>query len=135
GMFLRVFKKIAAEYPDIESWDNIVDNQCMQLVTRWKQFSVLVTLNLYGDIISDLSAGMMGGLGVAPGANYGTKCALFEAVHGSAPKYAGQNKVNPTALLLSATLMLEHLGEKDKQKQIEAALEATLGKGIKTYDL
>lgn len=135
GLFLRVFNEIAKEYPEIESWNNIVDNQCMQLVTRWKQYDVLVTLNLYGDIISDLSAGMMGGLGVAPGANYGKDCALFEAVHGSAPKYAGQNKVNPTALLLSATLMLEHLGEKDKQKQIDGALEATLKKGIKTYDL
>jgi isocitrate dehydrogenase (NAD+) len=135
GMFLRIFKKIAAEYPDIESWDNIVDNQCMQLVTRWKQFDVLVTLNLYGDIVSDLAAGMMGGLGVAPGANYGKTCAIFEAVHGSAPKYAGQNKVNPTALLLSATLMLEHLGEKEKQAQIEGALQTTLKRGRKTYDL
>jgi isocitrate dehydrogenase (NAD+) len=135
GLFLRTFKRIAKEYPEIESWDNIVDNQCMQLVTRWKLYDVLVTLNLYGDIISDLSAGMMGGLGVAPGANYGKSCALFEAVHGSAPKYTGMNKVNPTALLLSATLMLEHIGENDKRKQIEGALEATLGKGIKTYDL
>lgn len=135
GMFLRIFKQIATEYPGIESWDNIVDNQCMQLVTRWNQFDVLVTLNLYGDIISDLSAGMMGGLGVAPGANYGKDCALFEAVHGSAPKYAGMNKVNPTALLLSATMMLEHLGEHDARANIEGALEATMKKGIKTYDL
>jgi len=135
GLFLRVFNEVAKEYPEIESWNNIVDNQCMQLVTRWKQYDVLVTLNLYGDIISDLAAGMMGGLGVAPGANYGKGCALFEAVHGSAPKYAGQNKVNPTALLLSATLMLDQLGETDKRQQIEGALEATLGKGVKTYDL
>jgi NAD-dependent isocitrate dehydrogenase len=135
GMFLRIFKEIAKEYPDIESWDNIVDNQCMQLVTRWKQYDVLVTLNLYGDIISDLSAGMMGGLGVAPGANYGTECAVFEAVHGSAPKYAGLNKVNPTALLLSATLMLDHLGETEARQNIEGALMATLQKGVKTYDL
>ena len=135
GLFLRTFKKVAAEYPDIESWDNIVDNQCMQLVTKWSIYDVLVTLNLYGDIISDLAAGMMGGLGVAPGANYGTGCAVFEAVHGSAPKYTGMNKVNPTALLLSATLMLDHLGEKKAQENIEGALKATLQKGIKTYDL
>lgn len=135
GLFLRTFQRVAAEYPDIEAWDNIVDNQCMQLVTRWRNYDVLVMPNLYGDILSDLAAGMMGGLGVAPGANYGTKCALFEAVHGSAPKYAGLNKVNPTALLLSATLMLDHLGELDKQKAIEGALEETLRKGIKTYDL
>jgi len=135
GMFLRIFKKIAEEYPDIESWDNIVDNQCMQLVTKWKLYSVLVTLNLYGDIVSDLAAGMMGGLGVAPGANYGEKCALFEAVHGSAPKYTGMNKVNPTALLLSACLMLDHLGETKARQDVEGALEATLGEGVKTYDL
>jgi isocitrate dehydrogenase (NAD+) len=135
GLFLRTFQRVAQEYPDIESWDNIVDNQCMQLVTRWKNYDVLVMPNLYGDIVSDLAAGMMGGLGVAPGANYGKDCALFEAVHGSAPKYTGQNKVNPTALLLSATMMLEHLGELDAKKNIEGALEATLGKGIKTYDL
>lgn len=135
GMFLRIFKEVAQDYPEIEAWDNIVDNQCMQLVTRWKNYDVLVTLNLYGDIISDLAAGMMGGLGVAPGANYGKDCALFEAVHGSAPKYTGMNKVNPTALLLSAQMMLDHLGETDKRKQIDGALYATLAKGIKTYDL
>jgi len=135
GLFLRTFKRIAKEYPAIENWDNIVDNQCMQLVTKWQAYDVLVTLNLYGDIISDLAAGMMGGLGVAPGANYGTDCAVFEAVHGSAPKYAGMNKVNPTALLLSATLMLDHLGEHDAKSNIEGALKATLQKGIKTYDL
>lgn len=135
GLFLRTFKKVAADYPDIESWDNIVDNQCMQLVTKWKLYDVLVTLNLYGDIISDLAAGMMGGLGVAPGANYGTDCAVFEAVHGSAPKYTGMNKVNPTALLLSATLMLDHLGEFEARKNIEGALKSTLLKGVKTYDL
>lgn len=135
GLFLNVFKKVATEYPEIESWDNIVDNQCMQLVTKWKLYDVLVMPNLYGDIVSDLAAGMMGGLGVAPGANYGVGCALFEAVHGSAPKYTGMNKVNPTALLLSATLMLEHLGELDARRDIEGALEETLKKGIKTYDL
>jgi isocitrate/isopropylmalate dehydrogenase len=94
-----------------------------------------VTLNLYGDIMSDLAAGMMGGLGVAPGANFGKRCALFEAVHGSAPKYTGMNKVNPTALLLSASLMLEHLGEQDARRQVDGALKATLMKGVKTYDL
>jgi isocitrate dehydrogenase (NAD+) len=135
GLFLRVFNQVKEEYPEIEAWDNIVDNQCMQLVTRWKNYDVLVTLNLYGDIMSDLAAGMMGGLGLAPGANYGKNCALFEAVHGSAPKYAGQNKVNPTALLLSATLMLDHLGENQARQDIEAALIRTLEKGIKTYDL
>ncbi len=135
GLFLNVFKRVAAEYPEIESWDNIVDNQCMQLVTKWNLYDVLVMPNLYGDIVSDLAAGMMGGLGVAPGANYGIGCALFEAVHGSAPKYTGMNKVNPTALLLSATLMLEHLGELDARRDVEGALEETLKKGIKTYDL
>jgi isocitrate dehydrogenase (NAD+) len=107
----------------------------MQLFTKWNIYDVLVTLNLYGDIMSDLAAGMMGGLGVAPGANYGKNCALFEAVHGSAPKYTGMNKVNPTALLLSATLMLEHLGENEARANVEGALKATLEKGIKTYDL
>lgn len=135
GMFLRIFNQIAKEYPEIESWDNIIDNQCMQLVTKWHLYDVLVTLNLYGDIMSDLAAGMMGGLGVAPGANFGTNCSLFEAVHGSAPKYTGMNKVNPTALVLSATMMLDHLGEHQAAKDIEGAVEATLGKGVKTYDL
>jgi isocitrate dehydrogenase (NAD+) len=135
GLFLRTFNRIKDEYPEIEAWDNIVDNQCMQLVTRWTQYDVLVMPNLYGDIVSDLVAGMMGGLGVAPGANFGAKCAVFEAVHGSAPKYAGLNKVNPTALLLSATLMLDHLGEHEARANIEGALEATLTKGVKTYDL
>lgn len=135
GLFLRSCQKVGEEYPDIETWDLIVDNTCMQLVTRWSQFDVLVLPNLYGDIVSDLCAGMMGGLGVAPGANYGKDCAVFEAVHGSAPKYAGQNKVNPTALLMSATMMLAHLGERDKAAQIDGAIEATLGRGVKTYDL
>lgn len=135
GLFLNVFNRVAQDYPSIEHWDTIVDATCMQLVTKWRSFDVLVMPNLYGDIVSDLCAGMMGGLGLAPGANYGTHCALFEAVHGSAPKYAGLNKVNPTALLLSATLMLEHLGELDARKNIEGALEATLERGVKTYDL
>jgi isocitrate dehydrogenase (NAD+) len=135
GLFLRTFQRIASEYPDIESWDVIVDALCMQLVTKWRNFDVLVLPNLYGDIVSDLAAGMMGGLGVAPGANYGTKCAIFEAVHGSAPKYAGLDKVNPMALLLSATLMLKHIGEESAANDIEKAVEKTLVKGVKTYDL
>lgn len=135
GLFLRTFQRIASEYPDIESWDVIVDALCMQLVTKWRNFDVLVLPNLYGDIVSDLAAGMMGGLGVAPGANYGTKCAIFEAVHGSAPKYTGLDKVNPMALLLSATLMLKHIGEESAANDIEKAVEKTLVKGVKTYDL
>jgi len=135
GLFLRTFRRIAEEYPEIEANDMIVDAQCMHLVTRWREYDVLVTENLYGDILSDLCAGMVGGLGVAPGANIGTKCAIFEAVHGSAPPLAGLNKANPTALLLSATMMLGHLGEMDKKAAIEGALEATLARGIKTGDL
>lgn len=135
GLFLKCCQEVAKDYPDIEFGDNIVDNQCMQLVTRWKSYDVLVLPNLYGDIVSDLAAGMMGGLGVAPGANYGAGCSLFEAVHGSAPKYTGMNKVNPTALLLSATLMLDQLGEGRAQQDIEGALSAVLARGVKTYDL
>ncbi len=135
GLFLRTCEAVAKEYPDIEFSDVIVDNMCMQLVTRWRNYDVLVMPNLYGDIVSDLCAGMMGGLGVAPGANYGTRCSLFEAVHGSAPKYAGQDKVNPTALLLSATMMLDALNESPARQAIEGALEVTLKKGIKTYDI
>lgn len=135
GLFLRTFQRVAQDYPDIESWDVIVDALCMQLVTKWRQFDVLVLPNLYGDIVSDLAAGMMGGLGVAPGANYGTHAAVFEAVHGSAPKYTGQNKVNPMALLLSGTLMLRHLGERKAAEDIEAAVSRTVSAGIKTYDL
>ncbi|MEM4408703.1 MAG: isocitrate/isopropylmalate family dehydrogenase [Candidatus Caldarchaeum sp.] len=135
GLFLRTFQQIAPDFPEIESWDVIVDNLCMQLVTKWRNYDVLVLPNMYGDIVSDLAAGMMGGLGVAPGANYGADCAVFEAVHGSAPKYTGLDKVNPMALLLSATLMLRHLGEETAAKNIETAVERTLIKGIKTYDL
>lgn len=102
---------------------------------RWERYDTIVTENLYGDILSDLAAGMMGGLGVAPGANFGEGCALFEAVHGSAPRYAGMDKVNPTALLLSACLMLDHFGLDAKRRGIEGALETTLKRGVKTYDL
>lgn len=136
GLFLNTCREVAAEYPDIEFGDNIVDNQCMQLVTKWKLYDVIVTENLYGDILSDLCAGMMGGLGVAPGANYGQNCAVFEAVHGSAPKYTGMNKVNPVALLLSGVMMLDHLGEGAAATRITRAVETVLGGGkIRTYDL
>lgn len=136
GLFLRVCREVGQEYPEIETTDNIVDNQCMQLVTKWKQYDVLVTENLYGDILSDLCAGMMGGLGVAPGANYGQNCAVFEAVHGSAPKYTGMNKVNPSALLLSAVMMLDHLGETSAAERITHAMEAVFQEGkVRTYDL
>ena len=136
GLFLNTCREVAAEYPDIEFGDNIVDNQCMQLVTKWKLYDIIVTENLYGDILSDLCAGMMGGLGVAPGANYGQNCAVFEAVHGSAPKYTGMNKVNPVALLLSGVMMLDHLGEGAAATRITRAVETVLGGGkIRTYDL
>ena len=111
GMFLAEFWKMAENYPDIEADDIIVDNCCMQLVTRPERFDAIVTENLYGDIVSDLCAGLVGGLGLAPGANIGEKCAVFEAVHGSAPDIAGRGLANPTALLFSALMMLRHLGE------------------------
>jgi len=111
GLFLDTFRRIAVEYPEIESEDRIVDNMCMQLVQKPEIYDVLVLPNLYGDILSDLAAGLVGGLGVAPGANIGDEIALFEATHGSAPKYKGLNKVNPTALMLSAVLMLKHINE------------------------
>jgi len=126
GLFLKVGREIAQDYPDIETRDVIVDNACMQLVTRPEQFEVIVTQNLYGDILSDLCAGLVGGLGVVPGSNIGDKVAIFEAVHGSAPDIAGQNKANPTALLQSAVMMLEHVGELDKAQRIMKALLATL---------
>lgn len=136
GLFLKTCREVAQEYPEIEFGDNIVDNQCMQLVTKWKLYDVIVTENLYGDILSDLCAGMMGGLGLAPGANYGQDCAVFEAVHGSAPKYTGMNKVNPTAVLLSGLMMLDHLGETAASKRIMTALETVLVEGkVRTYDL
>ena len=110
GLFLNVAREVAAQYPDIETNEMIVDNTCMQLVMRPEQFDVIVTTNLFGDIISDLCAGLVGGLGLAPGANIGTDAAIFEAVHGSAPDIAGQGKANPCALLLGAAQMLDHLG-------------------------
>src|SRR5271156_491395 len=113
GLFLEVSREVAKRYPDIEFEDRIVDNMCMQLVQKPELYDVLVLPNLYGDIISDLCAGLVGGLGVAPGANFGTEAALFEPTHGSAPRYAGLNKVNPAAMMLSGVLMLRHLGERD----------------------
>jgi len=136
GLFLSTFRKVAAEYPDIEPWENLVDATCMGLVQRPEEWDVLVLPNLYGDILSDLTAGMVGGLGVAPGANIGTDSAVFEATHGSAPKYKGQNKVNPTAMILSGKLMLEHLGETEAAERLENAVAAVIGRGEKvTYDM
>lgn len=122
GLFLRVAQEVASQFPEITMRDVIVDNACMQLVTKPQQFEIIVTQNLYGDILSDLCAGLVGGLGVVPGANIGEKAAIFEAVHGSAPDIAGQNKANPTALLQSAVMMLQHVGENDKANAIMKAL-------------
>ena len=136
GLFLEVARDIAKDYPDIEFWDTIVDNLCMQLVQRPEQFDVLVLPNLYGDIISDLCAGLVGGLGVAPGANIGDDMALFEPTHGSAPKYKGQNKVNPMAMMFSGMLMLRHLGETEAGDRLEQAMADVIREGTSvTYDL
>ncbi len=136
GLFLSVFRQVAADYPDIAAREVLVDALTMQLVQRPEEFDVLVLPNLYGDIISDLTAGLVGGLGVAPGANIGVDAAVFEATHGSAPKYTGQNKVNPTAMILSGKLMLEHLGERDAAERLEAAVAAVIAAGERvTYDL
>src|SRR3989344_1223908 len=122
GLFLNVARDVAKNYPGIEFEDRIVDNMCMQLVQKPELYDVLVLPNLYGDIISDLGAGLVGGLGVAPGSNIGEKYALFEATHGSAPKYKGLNKVNPTAMILSGKLMLEHLGETAAAEKLDRAV-------------
>jgi isocitrate dehydrogenase (NAD+) len=137
GLFLDSAQQVAAEYAGrVEFEDRIVDNMCMQLVQKPDLYDVLVLPNLYGDIVSDLAAGLVGGLGVAPGANIGEKAAVFEPVHGSAPKYAGQNKANPTALILSAALMLRHLGETDAALAVETATREVIGAGeTVTYDL
>ena len=136
GLFLTVFRDVAAEYPDIEAREVLVDALTMQLVQRPEEFDVLVLPNLYGDIVSDLTAGLVGGLGVAPGANIGDHAAVFEATHGSAPKYKGQNRVNPTAMILSGKLMLEHLGERAGAGRLEAAVAAVIAAGERvTYDL
>ena len=136
GLWLRVAREVAAENVDIEFDDRIVDNMCMQLVQRPEEYDVLVLPNLYGDVLSDLCAGMIGGLGMAPGANYGESVAVFEPTHGSAPKYKGQNKVNPMAELLSGMLMLGHLGEHDAATRLEAAIAAVIAEGASlTYDM
>jgi isocitrate dehydrogenase (NAD+) len=136
GLFLEVARKVAQDYPDIEFEDRIIDNLCNQLVSRPEEYDVIVLPNLYGDIVSDLGAGMIGGLGLAPGANIGTEAAMFEATHGSAPKYKGQNKVNPTALMLSGVLMLRHLDEREAADRMEQAIAEVIRKGDKvTYDL
>ena len=136
GLYLQVAREVAAEYPDIEFNDRIVDNMCMQLVQRPYEYDVLVCPNLFGDILSDLCSGLVGGLGVAPGANIGQDLAVFEPVHGSAPKYAGENKVNPTATILSGALMLRHLGEAAAAKRIERAVAQVIAEGQSvTYDL
>ncbi len=136
GLYLEAFRRIAAQYPEIESEDRIVDNMCMQLVQKPEIYDVLVLPNLYGDIISDLAAGLVGGLGVAPGANIGDEIALFEATHGSAPKYKGLNKINPTAMMLSAVLMLKHINESKAADILEKAIAAVISEGkYVTYDL
>ncbi|MFN3966195.1 MAG: isocitrate/isopropylmalate dehydrogenase family protein [Endomicrobiia bacterium] len=136
GLFFECGREIAKKYPEIEYEEKLIDNMCMQLVQKPEIYDVLVLPNLYGDIVSDLCAGLVGGLGVAPGVNFGDNIAIFEAVHGSAPKYKGQNKVNPTALLLSAKLMLEYIGEKEKAQKLENAIASVISEGkTVTYDL
>ncbi len=129
GLFLECFYNVAKQYPDIEADDKIIDNCCMQLVMRPEQFDILVLENLYGDIVSDLCAGLIGGLGLAPGANIGEQGAVFEAVHGSAPDIAGQGVANPTAILMSGIMMLRHLGEMEAAARIERALLAVFADG------
>jgi isocitrate dehydrogenase (NAD+) len=136
GLWLRVAREVASENEDIQFDDRIVDNMCMQLVQRPEEYDVLVLPNLYGDVLSDLCAGMIGGLGMAPGANYGDNVAVFEPTHGSAPKYAGQNKVNPMAELLSGMLMLRHLGEQGAAMRLERAIADVISEGESvTYDM
>ena len=136
GLWLEVAREVAKAYPGVEFEDRIVDNMCMQLIQKPELYDVLVLPNLYGDILSDLCAGLVGGLGVAPGANIGDRGAIFEATHGSAPKYKGLNKVNPTALILSGALMLEFLGEIDAARRLEHAVADIIAEGrFVTYDL
>jgi isocitrate dehydrogenase (NAD+) len=137
GLFLSCFRNVAKDYPNIEADDRIVDNLCMQLVQNPNQFDILLLENLYGDIVSDLTAGLVGGLGVVAGANIGLNGAVFEAVHGSAPDIAGQNKANPLALLQSAVLMLEHIGETGSARRIRDAITKVLGMGpeVRTRDI
>ena len=136
GLFLAVFREVAKDYPDIEAREVLVDALCMQLVQRPEEFDVLVLPNLYGDMLSDLTAGLVGGLGVAPGANIGAHAAVFEATHGSAPKYKGLDKVNPTAMIFSGKLMLDHLGEHEAAQLLERAVADVIAEGARvTYDL
>ena len=136
GLFKAVAEEVARDYPDIEGEERLIDNMCMQLVQKPELYDVLVLPNLYGDIVSDLCAGLVGGLGVAPGANIGDNGAVFEATHGSAPKYKGQNKVNPSALILSGVLMLRHLGEADAADRLERAIAGIFADGRDvTYDM
>jgi isocitrate dehydrogenase (NAD+) len=136
GLFLQTAREVAQEHPDIEFEDRIVDNLAMQLVSRPDEYDVLVLPNLYGDIISDLCAGLIGGLGVAPGGNIGDEVAVFEATHGSAPKYKGMNRVNPMAMMLSGMLMLRHLEERDAADRLETAIASVISEGkAVTYDM
>lgn len=136
GLFLRCFREVAEEYPEIESDDRIVDNMAMQIVVNPLEYDVLVLPNLYGDILSDLCAGLVGGLGVVPGANHGENIAVFEAIHGSAPDIAGQNIANPTALIRSGALMLEHLGLTDEALEVRSALDRVMSeRSLRTRDL
>jgi isocitrate dehydrogenase (NAD+) len=136
GLFYAVSREVAKEYPDIEYDEYLVDNMCMQLVQKPENFDVLLLPNLYGDILSDLAAGLVGGLGVAPGANIGDQVAVFEATHGSAPRYRGQNKVNPMAMMFSGVLMLRHLSEAEAADRLERALAAVIAEGRSvTYDM
>lgn len=136
GLWLDEARKIAADYPEIECEECIVDNLCMQLTQRPENYDILLLPNLYGDIISDLGAGIIGGLGIAPGANFGNEIAVFEATHGSAPQYKGLNKLNPTALILSGVMMLRHLSETDAADRLERAVESVIAEGKQvTFDL
>ncbi|HEX7957355.1 MAG TPA: isocitrate/isopropylmalate family dehydrogenase, partial [Pyrinomonadaceae bacterium] len=136
GLFLDCFRKVAADYPEVEADDKIVDNACMQLVMRPEQFDIMLLENLYGDIVSDLCAGLIGGLGLVPGANIGELGAVFEAVHGSAPDIAGQGIANPTALLQSGILMLRHLGEREAADRVEKAMLKVYTDGqVRTRDV
>jgi isocitrate dehydrogenase (NAD+) len=136
GLFLEVAREVARKYPDIEFEDKIVDNICMQLVQKPELYDIIVLPNLYGDIVSDLAAGLIGGLGLAPGANIGDEFAVFEATHGSAPKYKGLNKANPMAMILSGIMMLRHIGETAAAEKVENALASVIKEGkLVTYDM
>jgi len=136
GLFYDVCREVAKNYPEIQYDERLIDNMCMQLVLKPHQYDVLLLPNLYGDILSDMGAGLIGGLGVAPGANFGDGIALFEAVHGSTPKFAGMNKVNPTALLLSGKMMLDYIGKTDLATKLDQAIKSVIAEGTETtYDL